>query len=196
MLDASRFVTRLDVPEQPIDRTMGDIHPGGNPHYYYDPRAVAAVARGIAAHLGEIDSVHRDAYQTNLGVFLKRLDAARAGWERRLGKYRGAPIITYHKSWIYLSDWLGLKEVAYVEPKPGIPPNPSHVAGVLVAARRHGVRAILQESFYPDQTAKLLADKSGAKLVILPGGADFRGGQSYIDYVDRVVGLLEQGLAP
>jgi zinc/manganese transport system substrate-binding protein len=193
-LDVSQFVNRLGVPQQPVDRSAGDIHPGGNPHYLYDPRAAAAVAKGIAVRLGDLDPPRRGVYHTNLEGFLKRLQAARAGWEARLAKHRGAPVITYHKSWVYLLDWLGLKEIETLEPKPGIPPNPAHVARVLVAARTQKARAILQESYYPDQTAKLIAEKSGARLVVLPGGADFRAGQTYIDHMEQIVTLLEKGL--
>lgn len=193
-LDCSTLVTRLDVPQQAVDRSQGDVHAGGNPHYLYDPRAAASVAKGIAARLGDIDPGHRADYQANLEALTKRLDGARAGWEQRLGKLKGAPVIAYHKSWVYLTSWLGLKEVEYIEPKPGIPPNPAHVARVLVAARQNNVKAILQESYYPDQTAKLISEKSGAKLVVLPGGADFRGGQSYVDHMEQMVSLLEKGL--
>ena len=193
-LDCSTLVTRLDVPQQPVDRSMGDVHAGGNPHYLYDPRAAASVARGIAARLGDLDPGRRAEYQASLEAFQKRLDGARAGWEQRLAKHRGAPVLAYHKSWVYLTGWLGLKEIEHIEPKPGIPPNPAHVARVLVATRQHGARAILQESYYPDQTARLIAQKSGAKLVVLPGGADFRAGQSYVDHIEQMVALLEQGL--
>jgi zinc/manganese transport system substrate-binding protein len=99
--------------------------------------------------------------------------------------------VSYHKSFAYLSEWLGLKEVAYLEPKPGIPPNPAHVAHVLATARKLGVRAILQESFYPSATAELVAEKSGAKLVVVPGGVDFRGGEKVTAHFTKIVEALE-----
>jgi zinc/manganese transport system substrate-binding protein len=193
-LEVAQFVRLLDVHAH-ADRSHGDIHPGGNPHFLYDPRAGLAVARGIAARMKELDPNGAAAYDQNLKAFEARLDVAKKRWDGRLAGFRGAPVIGYHATWSYVAEWIGLNQVEFLEPKPGVPPNPGHVAKVLVAARKHGVRAIVQESYYPDATSKLVAEKSGAKLVIVPGGADFRGGQSYVDHVEQVVGLLEKGLS-
>jgi zinc/manganese transport system substrate-binding protein len=193
-LDASQFVSLKDVHTQPVDRSQGDIHPGGNPHYLADPRSAAEVAKGIAARLALLDPAHQADYQTGLAAFLQRLGVARAGWEKRLAPFRGAPVIAYHKTWAYVGSWIGLREVGFLEPKPGIPPNPSHVAQLLAAGRQQKVRALLQEEYYPDATSKLLASKIPAELVRVPGGPDFQGGQSYVDYVERLVSLLEAGL--
>ncbi len=186
-LDCSTLVSRLEVPQTKIDRANGDIHPGGNPHYLYDPRAAAQCAAGIAARLSEIDSGHDAEYKANLKLFQAKLDAARQKWEKRLASFRGQPIITYHKSWVYLMDWLGFVDAAELEPKPGIPPTSKHVAEVLVYGRKLGAKLILQESYYPDTTSKLLASKLPAKVVLLPGGADFKAGQSYIDHMDQMI---------
>jgi zinc/manganese transport system substrate-binding protein len=193
-LDCSQLVTLKERHTGAVDRSMGDIHPGGNPHYLADPRVAADVARGIAARLGDLDPSHRADYQKNLQAFLTRLDAARAGWEKRLAPLRGTQVIAYHKTWIYVASWLGFEEAGFLEPKPGIPPNPSHVAELLTVARERKVRAILQEEYYPDATSRLVAQRIPASLVRVPGGPDFQGGQSYIDYVDRLVTLIEQGL--
>src|SRR5215470_10903351 len=122
-LDCSRFVKLMDVPDRPVDRSQGDIHPGGNPHYLHDPRAVAAVAQGIAAKLAEVDPADAATYQKNAAQFVADLAAARTRWEARLAPFRGAPILQYHRSWVYMVDWLGLDTIEYVEPKPGIPPT-------------------------------------------------------------------------
>ena len=193
-LDCSQFVSLREKHTGPVDRSMGDIHPGGNPHYLADPRVAAEVARGIASRLGELDPAHRAAYQQYLDAFLKRLDASRAGWEKRLAPFHGTPVIAYHRTWVYVASWLGLDEVAFLEPKPGIPPNPSHVAQLLTVARERKVRAILQEEYYPDATSRLVAERVPAALVRVPGGPNFQGGESYLDYVERLVTLLEQGL--
>jgi zinc/manganese transport system substrate-binding protein len=193
-VDCSQFVTLQEVPGHPVDRSMGDIHPGGNPHFLADPRAGAAVARGIAERLAAIDPAHQAGYQQGLAAFLQRLAAARAGWEKRLAPFRGVPIVAYHKTWTYVASWIGLEEVGFLEPKPGIPPNPSHVAQLLMVARTRKVRAVLQEEYYPDATSRLVAEQIPAVLVRVPGGPDFQGGQSYEDYIDKLVGLLERGL--
>jgi zinc/manganese transport system substrate-binding protein len=194
LLDCSQFVERREVPAGPIDRSMGDVHPGGNPHYLYDPRMAVRVARGIAERMGALDPEGKALYTANLERFVSELDAARAGWEKRLAGLRGSPVITYHRSFPYLADWLGFETVAFIEPKPGIPPNPSHVSRVLISARERKVRLILQESFYPDTTTRLVADKAGARLVSLPSGADFRAGQSYRDHVEQVVTQIEHAM--
>lgn len=192
-LDCSQFVSLLEVARQPVDRSQGDIHPGGNPHYLSDPRAAAAVAKGIAGRLAQIDPPHRSAYEANLAAFAARLKTAQTRWEQRLAPYRGTPVIAYHRTWAYVTDWIGIQPIEYLEPKPGIPPNPSHVARLMGLARQQRVQVILQEDYYPDKTAKLVADKIPAALVRVPGGPDLTKGQSYIDYIQLMVTALEQG---
>jgi zinc/manganese transport system substrate-binding protein len=195
-LDCSTLVRLLEVPQQKIERSQGDIHPGGNPHYLYDPRAAAAVVAGIARRMGELDPAHAAEYEKNAAALRGRLEAARAGWEQRLAALRGAPVVTYHKSWVYFIDWVGLVEVAQLEPKPGIPPSPSHVARVLGLARQRGVKLVLIEDYYPDDTARLVASKIPAALARLPGGANFREGQTYLQRMDALVAAVEKAVAP
>jgi zinc/manganese transport system substrate-binding protein len=194
-LDCSRFVKLMDVPDRPVDRSQGDIHPGGNPHYLHDPRAVAAVARGIADKLAEVDSANAAVYHKNLAAFESQLDAARARWEARMAPFRGAPILQYHRSWVYMVDWLGLDTIEYVEPKPGIPPTATHVAHVLTLGKQKKVKAILQESFYPDATSDVLAQKIPTSVVILPGGTNVKGGQTYIQHMEEIVTAIEKALS-
>lgn len=193
-LDCSQFIRKLEVPTV-VDRSHGDIHPGGNPHYLYDPRAVSRVATGIAQRMAELDPDNGKFYHLKLKRFLKRLRSKTDELRARLAPYRGKPVIGYHKSWAYLADWLGLEQVQFIEPKPGIPPNPAHVAKVLVTARQKDVPVIIQEGFYPDSTTKLIANKSGARLVVVPGGVDFQGGETYLVHLDRLAARLQRGLA-
>jgi zinc/manganese transport system substrate-binding protein len=194
-LETSEFVALQEVHAQPVSRSMGDIHPGGNPHFLTDPRAAEPVARGIAARLAQLDPAHQAAYQAGLTAFLGKLSAARARWEKRLAPLRGTPIIEYHRTWAYLASWIGLVEAGFLEPKPGIPPNPSHVAQLLVLGRQRRVRAVVQEEYYPDTTSRLLARQLPAPLVRVPGGPDFQAGQSYVEFIDRLVNLLVEGLS-
>jgi zinc/manganese transport system substrate-binding protein len=189
-LDCSQFVHKLDLPTGSVDRSHGDIHPAGNPHYLHDPRAAAAVVQGMAARLGEIDPGHRAVYAANRDAFLARLATARAGWEKRMAPHRGAPIVAYHKTWSYVLDWLGLEAVDYLEPKPGIPPNPQHVANLINVARARKVHVILQESYYPDAASRLVADKIPAELVRVPGGTNFAAGESYVQHIDAMIDAL------
>lgn len=189
-LDCSRHVKLLEVPAAPVDRSMGDIHTGGNPHYLFDPRQAASCARAIAEKLAAADRANAATYDANLRRFLERLDRARAGWEKRMAPFKGHPVITFHRSWNYLLGWLGLRSVAELEPKPGIPPTPSHVAAVLATGRAHKVRCVIQESFYPDKTGRLVAKKLDGQLVSLPAGADVASGETYIDHMGHVVDAL------
>jgi zinc/manganese transport system substrate-binding protein len=193
-LDCSSLVGLLQIPTGPIDRSQGDIHPQGNPHYSYDPRRMETVAVGIGKRLAELDPSHRTAYFARTKTFVESLRSARARWEERLAKARGQKLITYHDSLPYLADWLGLEIVEHVEPKPGIPPNPSHIAHVLEAARAGKVRAIVQQSYYPSGTSKLIADKAGASLVQFQGYPDFAQGQGYAAHMDALVQKLAKAL--
>ncbi len=194
-LNASQFPRILEIPPGKVDRSQGDVHPGGNPHYLYDPRQAVAVARGITDRLVQLDAKNADAYRANLAKFTTELEKAREGWEKRLTGLKGAPVIAYHRTTAYLADWLGFEPIAFLEPKPGIPPNPSHVAGVLAQGRQRKARLVLVESYYPDTTAKLVASKIPAPVVTIHGGTDFRAGETYIQHVNELVERLEKALA-
>ncbi|MEM9490427.1 MAG: metal ABC transporter substrate-binding protein [Myxococcota bacterium] len=193
-LECSSHVTLREVQTNRIDRSMGDIHAAGNPHYLYDPRAALRCARAIAAKLAALDPGGKQQYQDNLIRFARRLEAKRQDWEKRLAPYRGAKLVTYHRSWIYLTEWLGLSTIAHLEPKPGVPPSPGHVARVIGQARQQGVKIVLQETYYPSRTGTLVAEKIGARLLVLPAATDLRRGESYIDHMEQVVSKLEAAL--
>ncbi|HTJ44918.1 MAG TPA: zinc ABC transporter substrate-binding protein, partial [Kofleriaceae bacterium] len=189
-LECSTFVHVLEAPKAAVDRSQGDVHPQGNPHYLYDPRAAALCAKGIAQKLEALDASNAKTYEKNLAAFLAKLDTARKGWEKQMEPFKGKPVITYHRSWTYVIDWLGLVEIANLEPKPGIPPSPSHVVDVLKLARAQGAKVVLQEAYYPDKTGALCAQKLGGSVVKLPAGADIAGGESYIEHVSKVIDAL------
>jgi zinc/manganese transport system substrate-binding protein len=193
-LDCSTLVEVLDVAPS-ADRSEGDIHPGGNPHYLYDPRRIGRVAAGVGARLAALDPDRAEHYRKRSAALLARLDEARRVAEEKLARLRGAAVVTYHRSWTYLSDWLGLREIGHVEPKPGIPPTPQHVASLIAAARRAQVKLVLEESFYPSDTARIVAEKAGAAMLVLPSGPDFRGGESVLAWLATLVRELERGLS-
>ena len=193
-LDCSKSVDLLEVPQAKIDRSMGDVHPGGNPHYMWDPRRVERVAQAIASRLIELDASNKAGYEQRLAAFRARLTHARAGWQTSLARLRGVSAISYHASMAYLAEWVGLQVVQHVEPKPGIPPNPRHIAQVLMSARERGVKLVVQESWFPDTTSRTLAERSGAKLVRLPGGPDFNRGEDYFAWMSAVVAKLAEAV--
>jgi zinc/manganese transport system substrate-binding protein len=189
-LDCSTVVHLLEVPAGPVDRSMGDVHPGGNPHYMRDPRAAVPVAIAIAKRMGELDPKNAPVFAANAKRFEDRVMEARRRWEAALAPLRAAKVVAYHRSMAYVADWLGLAVVEHVEPRPGIPPSPGHVAHVLAVAQERGVKLLLQEQYYPDGVSGLIAQRAGIRLVKLPGGPDFRAKQSYFDYVDALVRAL------
>ncbi len=193
-LDASTVAMLKEVPRTRIDRSMGDIHPGGNPHYLLDPQNGARVASALAAQLQRLDPAGAREYKQNLERFLAELRAAQQRWTAALAPYRGTPIVAFHRSWLYFTDFAGLRIVDHLEPKPGIPPSSAHVLHVLQTIRAQKARLLLQEEYYPDRTASLVAQKTGLRLLVLRGGADLRKGESYISRVDALVRAVADAL--
>lgn len=193
-IDASQFVSPLEVPTGKVDRSMGDIHAQGNPHYLYDPRRAAKVASGIADRFAKLDPAHAEQFRGNAKQFGERLAQWQKHWTAKLAGLRGKKVIGYHRSLAYLADWLGFSVPINVEPRPGIPPNPRHVAQVIELAQQSQVSMILQETWFPKTTSKLIAEKSGAKLVVIPGATNYAGGESYFGFLNEVVKRLRAGV--
>jgi zinc/manganese transport system substrate-binding protein len=167
-LDCSRVIPVLDVPTTKVDRSMGDIHPQGNPHYWLPPSNARLIAKEIASRLSELDPEGKPTYDKNLAAFLSRVDAKEKEWAPLVKKLKGVKAATYHKSWSYVSQWLGMEEVGYVEPKPGIPPDPQHLVRLISVMKSEGAKLLLMEDFYNKSVAELVAQKAGAKLLDLP----------------------------
>jgi zinc/manganese transport system substrate-binding protein len=193
-LDASTAIDVLDVPAGKVDRSQGDIHPRGNPHYWLPPVNALKVAKEIAARLKELDPSHGADYDANLRNFGGLLKSKSADWSRQAASLRGLKVVPYHKSWTYVSDWLGLREMGYVELKPGIQPDPKHLAELILRMKAESVRVLMIESFYNRGIAGQVADAAGAKLLVLPSdvGATAKI-RSYPDLVDAVLDALVAG---
>jgi zinc/manganese transport system substrate-binding protein len=193
-LDASTAIDVLDVPAGKVDRAQGDIHPRGNPHYWLPPVNALKVAKEIAARLKELDPGHGADYDGNLQKLGALLKAKSADWSRKAAVLRGLKVVPYHKSWTYVSDWLGLREIGYVELKPGIPPDPKHLAELILRMKAESVRVLIIESFYNRGIAGQVADSAGAKMLVLPSdvGATAKI-RSYPDLVDAVLDALVAG---
>lgn len=195
-LDASTVVQRLEVPGAKIDRSQGDIHPGGNPHFLYDPRAGEAVAGAIVERLARLDPEHRDTYFAQGRKVMKALDGFGQEQAQRfltLGPARRR-VVSYHKSFVYLYGWLHLEEVATVEPKPGISPDPGHVAKVLSTIKSMGAPAILEEEYYPTSTSETLAKLGKSSLLVIPGGPRFEQGETYLHWLQGITEKLHAAL--
>ncbi len=187
-LDCSTLIPPMDV--RAPDRAKGDIHPGGNPHYWTDPRNGMRIAQGIAKRLALLDPEHAGDIRTRLRLFMGRLEDHVTIWKKHLDQHQGTKVVVYHESWVYFLDWAGFEKVGALEPKPGIPPNPSHVAQLIKRVQGTGVKYVIQESFYPTQLSKIFANKSGAELKVLPTMVGAGGTHSYFDVIDNLVNQL------
>src|SRR5689334_966281 len=141
-LEASQYVVKLEVPRV-IDRSMGDVHPGGNPHIHTDPRNIARVAAALAERLAQIDARNAETYRSRAADFDKRWQAAIRRWEGEAARLKGVPIVEHHKAFSYLIRWLGMRELGTLEPKPGIPPTTAHLAELVELMKRDPAKLII-----------------------------------------------------
>jgi zinc/manganese transport system substrate-binding protein len=179
---ASQGVSLLEVPTV-ADRSMGDVHPFGNPHYLLDPANAKTVAQTIAEALCGIDHEHCDGYAARAGQFRATIDAKLPEWQSLLGAVRGQKVVTYHKNFDYFARRFGLDVVGTLEPKPGIPPSPTHLAQLIPRMRAQGVRLIIVEPNRERQNPDFVAEKTGARVLVLP---IMPGGEEAIDYVGLI----------
>jgi zinc/manganese transport system substrate-binding protein len=180
-LDASTAVPILDRPQGNVDRSMGDVHPLGNPHYWLDPENGRRVARLFKAKFTQLDPANATTYDANEKAFEARLNAAEKSWQSDLATIKGKPVVAWHTSWRYFAEYNGMNIVAFMEPKPGVPPSPSHLYEVIQTVKRTGAKAIVMEPFYDRKVADLVAKQTGIKVLILPpsvGGV--KGNDDYI----------------
>lgn len=173
-LEASQYVKRLDVTLD-SDRSQGDVHPQGNPHIQTNPYNILLVATAMTERMAQLDAGNADSYQQNLLDFRQRWTAAIANWEERASVLTGKRVIAHHKSWIYLEAWLGLVEVATLEPVSGIPPTASHLGSLLERFDDKGADFIIRAPFQSEKASKWLSERTGIPAVLLPltvGGTD------------------------
>ena len=195
-IDASTAIKPEDVPNVPSDqlRALGDIHPLGNPHYWIPPKNARAIARLIAERLTALDPGGAATYKAELARFEGQLTAKEKQWEGAAAPLRGTRVVTYHKSWSYVAHWLGLEEVGYIEPKPGIPPTANHTAQLVELMKKMGVKLVIVESFYPNTMAKFVADNGKARLVAAPSNVGATPAiRTYFDLVDAVLAAIKGG---
>jgi zinc/manganese transport system substrate-binding protein len=186
-LVAASAMTLVEAPVGKIDRSMGDVHPGGNPHYMLDPRNGVLLAKAVAARLGKIDPPHAELFKKNAETFARSLEAKISVWEKQLARFKGKSAVTYHRSWSYFLLWAGIQNFAQLEPKPGIPPSADHVVKLTKEMKAAKVGLLLMEDYYPKGIAEQVAKDTGAQLLVLPTEVGAQGTRSYADVFDRVV---------
>jgi zinc/manganese transport system substrate-binding protein len=171
---AADFVRKLDVPAQ-VDRSQGDIHPSGNPHIQTDPRNIYLVAKALGARLAQVDPPHAAQYAERTTAFLQRWQLNLNRWAAQAVPLRGLSIAVHHKAYTYMEDWLGLTEVAVLEPKPGVEPSASHLEEVLQVLKAHPVRLVVYSAYQdpkPDEWLSTNAHIPAVKLPFTVGGTD------------------------
>src|SRR5882672_1362868 len=194
-LEASQYVAKLEIPKV-LDRALGDIHPGGNPHIHTDPRNISKVAAVIEERLAQVDPANAGTYHSRAKAFLDRWHAAIARWEKEAAPLRGVPIVVHHKAFTYFINWTGMREVASLEPKPGIPPTPSHLAELIDQMKSQPAKVIIYSSYNSPQAAQFLSERSKIPTVMLPftvGGTekakDLFG--LFDDMIERLLGAVK-----
>lgn len=165
--ETASAVKLIDVPTQ-VDRSMGDIHAAGNPHLQLDPRNIAAVARALTAKLAALDATNAPYYQARGSDFQARWAAATTRWNAQAAALKGVPVVVIHRDQRYLSLWLGLNELAAIEPKPGVPPSAGYLAGLVTRLGANPPRMILHNAYNDPKAAEWLSSRIGAPVVTLP----------------------------
>jgi zinc/manganese transport system substrate-binding protein len=195
VIDVSRGIPVLEVPTTRVDRSMGDVHPQGNPHFSLDPGLAPIITQNIVDGLARVAPEHRATFEQNREQFLAKLETAMAGWTKAMEPFRGTKVIVYHPQWIYLVTRFGLVQANTLEDRAGIPASPSHVARVIRQMKDEGIKVIIVEPWNDQRLAARVAEEAGGRSVVLASmvGA-VKGADSYISAIDYNVRTLSQAL--
>ena len=194
-LDASAGVHILELPTGQVTRAMGDVHPLGNPHYWLDPANGRRMAQAIATKLGELAPADKAFFSQRYADFDTRLAAAEKRWDATMAPYKGAKVVTYHRSWPNFMERFRLDVMGYVEPKPGIPPSPSHTLELIEDMKRQGVKLIVVEPYFDPKTPQAIASQVGGQVLTLaPSVGGAKNVTDYIQLFDYNVNQLAAGL--
>lgn len=199
-VDASIGVKLLEIPQTRIDRSLGDIHVFGNPHYWLDPLNGKIVAHNILEGLKRISPENTNYFEENNRLFDKELDTHLVKWLEKMKPYYGTNVIAYHKTWPNLAKRFGINIVDYVEPKPGISPSPAHIANLIKRMRIEDIKLIIKEPYYESKVPKFISSKTGARVLTLPTSVEgINGIKDYFalfDYIiDKLVNaIVEEGI--
>ncbi|MFA5531586.1 MAG: zinc ABC transporter substrate-binding protein [Thiohalomonadaceae bacterium] len=189
---AAEQVERLEIPVV-VDRALGDLHMEGNPHVHTDPRRLLQIAAVLAERLTAVDGANAAHYGARFDAFRTRWEEAMERWSAQAAALRNVRIVSHHQDWVYLNDWLGLVEVARLEPKPGIPPSAAHLAALTTRLKAEPAVMVLRTPYQDARPGEWLAARAGMKVVVLPytvGGSD-RATDLFALFDETVVRLLE-----
>jgi ABC-type Zn uptake system ZnuABC Zn-binding protein ZnuA len=194
-LDASQNVRILEIPTGQITRAMGDVHPQGNPHYWLDPANGRRIAQAIRDRLTQLAPADKAYFDQRYADFDKRLAAAEQRWDATMAPYKGAQIVTYHRSWPNFMERFGLQVMGYVEPKPGIPAPPAHIIDLIGEMKRSGAKLIIVEPYWSLKTPQSIASQTGGQVLVLaPSVGGVKEATDYIKLFDYDVSQLASAL--
>ncbi|TMH55929.1 MAG: zinc ABC transporter substrate-binding protein [Betaproteobacteria bacterium] len=172
--EASQFVPKLEIPKV-VDRALGDVHPSGNPHVHLDPRNIARVAEALTERFVQLDPANTDIYKARGNSFRERWRAALSRWEQQAAPLKGVPVVVYHKDMSYFINWSGMREAGSLEPKPGLPPTPAHLAELVERMKREPAKVVVYSAYNSPRAAEFLSERTKIPSVMLPftvGGTD------------------------
>jgi len=172
--EASQFVPKLEIPKV-VDRALGDVHPSGNPHVHLDPRNIARVAEALTERFVQLDPANADTYKARGNSFRERWRAALSRWEQQAARLKGVPVVVYHKDMSYFINWAGMREAGSLEPKPGLPPTPAHLAELVERMKRDPAKIVVYSAYNSPRAAEFLSERAKIPSVMLPftvGGTD------------------------
>lgn len=164
-----------------VDRSQGDVHPLGNPHYWLDPNNARKIAALFRDRFTALDAANATAYRSNTTAWEAKLTAAEQAWQGDMAALKDQPVVAWHTSWRYFATYTGLRIVGFMEPKPGVPPSPSHLAALVATMKQTGAKAIIMEPFYDRRTADKIARETGAKVLVVPPSVE--GTKELTDYI-------------
>jgi len=194
-LDASANVKILEIPTGQITRAMGDVHPSGNPHYWLEPDNGRRIAQAIRDKLSELAPASKAYFAQRYTDFDKRLSDAQKRWEAAMAPYKGTKIVTYHRSWPNFMEHFGLDVIGYVEPKPGVPPSPTHTLELIAEMKRQGSKVIVVEPYFDLKTAQSIATQlDGKVLVLAPSAGGVKEAADYLGLFEYNINLLASTL--
>ncbi|MSO55989.1 MAG: zinc ABC transporter substrate-binding protein [Acidobacteria bacterium] len=194
-LDASANVKILEIPTGQITRAMGDVHPSGNPHYWLEPDNGRRMAQAIRDKLSELAPANKVCFAQRYTDFDKRLSEAQKRWSATIAPYKGTKIVTYHRSWPNFMEYFGLEVIGYVEPKPGVPPSPTHTLELIAEMKRQGSKVIVVEPYFDLKTAQSVATQVGGKVLVLaPSVGGVKEAADYLGLFEFDINLLASTL--
>jgi ABC-type Zn uptake system ZnuABC Zn-binding protein ZnuA len=193
-VDASFAIAVLELRGMSVGPGDGHAHGSGNPHYWLDPKNAEIITGTILEALARVDPANAASYEANRVAFLARLQAKMAEWEAKLAPLKGMPIVAYHNSWPYFARRFRLDFVGFIETKPGVPPSPSHLAGIVQTMRARGVRIVVREPHEPERDVAFVASKASASIVTLAASVGaLPQTDDYISLFDANVEALKSG---